>query len=578
MAKKRVLVIFKTHLDVGFTDLAGTVTEKYLSVYLPNAIRVGYELKDTKTPFIWTVGSWLVWRALQRDEDGSVARAIQDGVLRWHALPFTTHTELMSPKLFEYGLSLSGELDRRFGLTTVGAKMSDVPGHTVGMIPLMRRRGISFLHIGVNPATPLPPVPKVFRWKRGEDEIRVMYQGDYGEVEDFGDFAVYFAHTGDNLGPQDAESVIAEYGKVRVLFPDAEIRAATIDDLAREVAGLKGLPVVESEIGDTWIHGAGTDPEKVSRYRKVLRKLDATDGVPCDLSDSLLMVPEHTWGMDLKTFFHDDRHYSAEELAGMPTERATIERSWKEQRAYVERAEKLLGVTPDYPVLRPDLSGWIETEPTEIPYEVSWQLFDNTDYERYKRDYMRCFLDWAIWDFTKVGLPDYKGFIAAAKVAWAYRNGEKRAYRLRFDEAIGEQYGLPELYLTIDGSEVVLKWFGKRATRYPQAFWFKFKGLTEAWEIHKMGQWIRPDEIVGSPLICAVDEGVRNDNTVICPLDSPLIAPYGRRLLQYGVKGAQQDLYFNLYNNIWNTNFPMWYEGDGVARFAVIPRTAPTAK
>ena len=30
MAKKRVLVLFKTHLDVGFTDLAETVTHDEL--------------------------------------------------------------------------------------------------------------------------------------------------------------------------------------------------------------------------------------------------------------------------------------------------------------------------------------------------------------------------------------------------------------------------------------------------------------------------------------------------------------------------------------------------------------------
>ncbi|MBO4283306.1 MAG: hypothetical protein J5958_01660, partial [Clostridia bacterium] len=278
------------------------------------------------------------------------------------------------------------------------------------------------------------------------------------------------------------------------------------------------------------------------------------------------------------TYFHDDRHYSAADLASMETERAKIELSWKEQRAYVERAEKLLGVTPDYPVARPELTGWREITPTEIPYEISWQLFDHSDYERYKRDYMRCFLDWAIWDFTKVGLPDYKGFTATAKVVAAYEMDDARAYRLTFAEPIAEEYGLPELFLLLDGNQVTLKWFGKKATRYPQACWFKCKGLREEWEIGKMGQWIRPGEMIGSPLITAVDAGVKNGDVLIRPLDSALVAPFGRRLLQYGVKGAQQDLYFNLYNNIWNTNFPMWYEGDGVARFAVIPRTAPTAK
>ena len=48
MAKKRVLVLFKTHLDVGFTDLAGAITERYLSVYLPGAIRVYTERVDRK--------------------------------------------------------------------------------------------------------------------------------------------------------------------------------------------------------------------------------------------------------------------------------------------------------------------------------------------------------------------------------------------------------------------------------------------------------------------------------------------------------------------------------------------------
>ena len=568
MGRKRVLVIFKTHLDVGFTDLAEKVCDRYLNVYLPNAIRVGYELRNTKTPFVWTVGSWLVRRALERDADGSVERAIRDGIIRWHALPFTTHTELMNPTLFEYGLSLSEELDRRFGVKTVGAKMSDVPGHTIGMVPLLKKHGISFLHVGVNPATPLPPVPKVFRWKCGDDEIRVMYQGDYGDVEDFGDFAVCFAHTGDNLGPQSAASVCAEYEKVRALFPDGEIRAATIDDLAREVGRLEGLPVVDSEIGDSWIHGAGTDPEKVSRYRKLLRRIGTT-GVPCDLSDSLLSVPEHTWGMDVKTFFRLDNVWSAEELAKVPAEREVIEESWREQRAYVERAEKLLGVEPDYPVPYPDLSDMTPFEAGEIPYEISWQIFDNADYERYRKTYLRCFLDWAIRDFTKVGLPDYAGFTATAKVTDARRKGEITTYRLAFDEGIANEYGLPELFLTRDGDEVSVRWFGKRATRFPQACWFKCKGLSERWELNKMGRWIDPETILGSPLISAVDEGVRNGEYEIRPLDSALVAPFGRRLLQYGVDDLKQDLYFNLYNNIWNTNFPMWYSGDGLFRFRI---------
>lgn len=133
--KKEVLVIFKTHLDIGFTDYSARVLEKYLTEYIPRAIKVGYERKDTDTPFVWTVGSWLIWQALKNDSDGSVERAIRDGILSWHALPFTTHTELMNETLFAYGVSLSKRLDARFGKTTVGAKMTDVPGIRSGSFP-----------------------------------------------------------------------------------------------------------------------------------------------------------------------------------------------------------------------------------------------------------------------------------------------------------------------------------------------------------------------------------------------------------------------------------------------------------
>ncbi|MGO8565506.1 hypothetical protein ACC743_40025, partial [Rhizobium ruizarguesonis] len=56
------------------------------------------------------------------------------------------HTELMSPDLFRAGLSYSQELDRLFGKTTIAAKMTDVPGHTLVMVPLLCEAGIRFLH------------------------------------------------------------------------------------------------------------------------------------------------------------------------------------------------------------------------------------------------------------------------------------------------------------------------------------------------------------------------------------------------------------------------------------------------
>ncbi len=570
MSKKTVLVIFKTHLDIGFTDYSANVIDNYINTFIPNAIKVGYELKDTDTQFKWTVGSWMIDRALKEDKTGVVEQAVEDGILNWHALPFTTHTELMSPELFEYGLDISKKLDERFGKTTIGSKMTDVPGHTKGMIPYMCRAGIKFLHLGINPATPVPAVPSLFRWKCGEDSIVVMYQSDYGEFQDFGEFGVCFAHTGDNKGPQSKEEIIKAYEELREKYPEYEFKAATLDDLAEYACSIKYLPNLTREIGDAWIHGAGTDPEKVSRYRKVLRELPKIDLADKDLTDNLLLVPEHTWGMNINEHFHNDKDYTYGEMKGTGESRLNMEKSWDEQREYVRKAEKLLCITPDYPVCAPDLSKYTKTNAPLPIFEISWQIFDNSDYERYIRDYIKVTEEnawWSLWDNVKMGLPDYKGGIYTARVKESYECGEKTLYRLEFDADIAKEYGLPYFFAELEGDMLTIKWFGKKADRRPQACWVKFNGFEEKWELDKLGQWINPHEIVGSPLICGVNSGVRNRDVIIECLDSALVAPFGRSLLHYGEDCRDEDMYFNLYNNIWNTNFPMWYSDDGLFRF-----------
>lgn len=304
---------------------------------------------------------------MKNDKDKKIENAIKDGIIRWHALPYTSHTELMNKKLFEYGLSLSKNLDERFGITTTAAKMTDVPGHTVAMVPSLSKAGVKFLHIGVNPASTVPPVPDIFRWEYKGDSIIVMYQGAYGLPMEFEDFVVYFAHTNDNLGPQNKEEIIKIYDEIKEKYPDAEVKAATLEDLAEKVCSLKDLPVVDKEIGDTWIHGAATDPEKLSRYRKLLRHIEKNDIKEKDISDNLLLVPEHTWGLSVQGHFPFEKDYTYEEMKKYEgtKEYEMMVKSWEEQREYVRCAEKLFEITPDYPVCEFDLSGYEETEKTK---------------------------------------------------------------------------------------------------------------------------------------------------------------------------------------------------------------------
>lgn len=566
---KKVLLIFKTHLDIGYTDYAENVTDKYLDTFIPNAIRVGYELKETDTPFVWTVGSWLVNEALKNGTP-MLEEAINDGIISWHGLPCTTHTELMSPALFEYGLGISQKLDKRFGKTTFAAKMTDVPGHTVGMVPYLAKAGIRFLHIGVNPATPLPKVPRLFKWKSGDDSIAVMYQTDYGTTDIIGNTAIMFAHTGDNNGPQDAEVIKSVYREAAERYPNAVIAAGTINDIAEAVDAYSGdIPVIDREIGDSWIHGAGTDPKKVSMYRTLLRYIDEYGIGDADLSDNLMLVPEHTWGLALESSFHDTENFTYDELVPIAEKRAVMEKSWEEQRDYIYAAQKVLGVTADYDTSVPDTTGFAKLDDEKCDIEISWQLFDRRDYHRYEEVYMRAFKEWCMWDFTRFGLPKYDGGVYTAEVKEVYVKDDRRIYILRFDAETEKKYGLPFFTIETEGKNVSVKWFGKKMSRLPMAFWLKFRGFEEKWEINKLGKWIDPEEIIDASLISAVYEGVKNDTVLIKPLDSALVAPFGRNLLNYNIEDKKQDMYFNLYNNIWNTNFPFWYDDDALFRFEI---------
>ncbi|MEG1529821.1 MAG: glycoside hydrolase, partial [Clostridia bacterium] len=95
---KQVIIVSKTHLDLGFTDYASNILEKYIDKFIPNAIKIAKEVNTDKKKFVWTTGSWLINKALtigtekQKDD---VANALKAGDIVAHAFPFTTHTELM---------------------------------------------------------------------------------------------------------------------------------------------------------------------------------------------------------------------------------------------------------------------------------------------------------------------------------------------------------------------------------------------------------------------------------------------------------------------------------------------------
>lgn len=353
---KKVIIVSKTHLDLGFTDLAENIRKKYIDEFIPNAIDMANELNKNSKKFVWTTGSWLIREELMygtRENKEKLIEALKCGNIAAHALPFTMHTELLDVDTYEYGLSYIKEIDEISSKKTIAAKATDVPGHTKSIVPILRRNGIKMLHIGVNGTSSVPTVPKSFLWRVDGEEIVVVYSGEYGGAykNEYVDDVLYFDHTLDNHGASGKDAIIERIAEIQAEYPDYEIVAGTLDDYAQQIWEVRDkLPVLTSEIGDSWIHGSAADPYKSAALRTLIALknkwlADGTlthesDEYKC-LADNILCLAEHTGGMDVKVALNEYENYLKADFEKARKENPAyerIQRSWAEQREYIVKA------------------------------------------------------------------------------------------------------------------------------------------------------------------------------------------------------------------------------------------------
>jgi hypothetical protein len=436
-----------------------------------------------------------------------------------------------------------------------------------------------------------------------------------------------FLHTGDNQGPPTADEVRAGHAELRNRYPDAEVRASTLCAFAGALersGATHDLPVVSAEIGDPWLFGAGSDPVKVAGLRRALRARTSTTGaVRAAVDDRLLLVAEHTWGLDQKVALPEEHPWDAAALATLRASEAgrRFEASWDEQRSYVDEALDLLSAARD-PRAEPDGDGWEPLSPGEEFASPHWRMvlgddgalvvlegvgsgrtladedhplgrlahqrFDETTYDAFYAQLTPSPDDgwWARRDNTKPGIAT-----AGAVAAWSQprlvsarsRRSLDGGFEVVADLELASLDGL-RCRWTFDGAgrrvTVVWCWADKAPTRLPEAWWCSFVPAVaqpQRWELDKLGQRISPLDVVrrGGRALHAVGEGCWYDGAdgpmVLRTPDAPLVAPGAPRLLDADppVPDLAGGMHVLLHNNCWGTNFPMWWEGPARFRFSL---------
>jgi hypothetical protein len=227
-----------------------------------------------------------------------------------------------------------------------------------------------------------------------------------------------------------------------------------------------------------------------------------------------------------------------------------------------------------------------------------YQTFSQADYDRFVDQYLDTSYDWALADFAKPGMEG----VAVESRWWqpvltqllhkVDATGHHFLLHMGAPDRHVAPYGCPqrfllEVFLPVDRPVLrfTLQWFNKPSSRLPEALWFSFCPMVAEphhWLMQKLGQWVSPLEVVaqGNRKLHAIERCLAYDDGEcelnIESLDGPLVAPGEPSLLNFDDKQPMlaRGMHFNLYNNIWGTNFPLWYNEDARFRFELSLHTA----
>ncbi len=327
---KEVIVVSKTHFDIGYTDLASRVVDRYRTTMADQALKLVDESRDLPPDqkFSWTLAGWpmaqILWPGQTPQRRERFLAAMREGRMVPQALAFTTHTESLDLEDLVRGYRFSVEMARLAGKPLpTAAKMTDVTSHTRVTSTILAHAGVRFFHLGCNEGCSHPDVPLLYWWE-GPDGSRVLtmcssaYGSSLSPPRDWPHKAwLYMWMTGDNHGPPSTEEVNALFARARQELPGVRVRFGQMSDFAEAILREKPeLPVVRGDMPDTWIHGIGSMPietQLAHTTRPRIAALESLDtllgiwGVPRssaanvvrDAYENTLLFGEHTWGPDV---------------------------------------------------------------------------------------------------------------------------------------------------------------------------------------------------------------------------------------------------------------------------------------
>jgi alpha-mannosidase len=385
---KEIVVIFKTHYDIGYTNPVKDVLQYYRTEMIDKVLDIMDETRDmpAEQQFRWTVSGWVMAKVLEDWEGQTPERskllkeAFKSGRIVCHAVPFTVQSEIMFPEDFARFYEPSTFITRKYGLPLPrGAKMTDVPSQGSVLATGLAQAGVEFIHIGCNWPSGEVKYPPLFWWE-GPDGSRVLtlYSPFYGTVIiDYSPnsggrdawcgrnlippptwpYSIWPAIivTGDNSGPPDINYIKGIFEEAAKKMPGVKIRVGRLEDFADAILAINPvLPVIKAEAPDTWIHGVMSDPGGMKIFRNINPLISALEvlntqlgnwnlavgDITKDISkayENSVLYSEHIWG------YGDNINQYGKLFKSYPAENYRIlEQSWEDKTDFIRTTEHII--------------------------------------------------------------------------------------------------------------------------------------------------------------------------------------------------------------------------------------------
>jgi alpha-mannosidase len=150
-----IYLLHHTHLDIGYTHVQ-TEVEQMQWRFLDQAIDLGKKTAGNppEARFKWLPeGLWAVdsyYQNASPEKRRAFIEAIQQGTIGLDALYGNELTALCRPEELMELVGLARRFSREHDVTIDSAMITDVPGYTWGMVPVLAQSGVKYLSIGPN--------------------------------------------------------------------------------------------------------------------------------------------------------------------------------------------------------------------------------------------------------------------------------------------------------------------------------------------------------------------------------------------------------------------------------------------